>query len=234
MLQVLRKEKKFLLHRREFYQIKGHLDAVLHPDPYAGALGYSVRSLYFDTPYDGDYFDKVDGLELRRKIRLRCYRPNDEMVKLELKQKQGDLQLKRSLSIVRSDAMRLCQGDYTPLLHYRGDQEDFAAECYALMHGQCYRPKAIVEYRRLAYIGKENRIRITLDQDIVATESCWDLFSPSLNMNPVLDADCVVLEVKYNHFLLEYFQQALRTVDRSEISVSKYVLARQHGYNTGL
>ena len=31
------------------------------------------------------------------------------------------------------------------------------------MHRLCYRPKAVVEYQRRAFIAKENQIRITLD-----------------------------------------------------------------------
>ena len=101
-----------------------------------------------------------------------------------------------------------------------------------MMHSHCYRPKAIVEYNRKAFIAKENKIRITFDSRIAATESCFDLFSPRLNMNPVLDPYCVVLEVKYNGFLLSYLRELINNVDRSELSVSKYVLARQNGYQT--
>ena len=90
-----------------------------------------------------------------------------------------------------------------------------------------------MEYDRKAIIAKENKIRITIDSRIVSTESCFDLFSPQLNMSPVLDPYCVVLEVKYNGFLLGYLRD-INTVDRSELSVSKYVLARQNGYQTRL
>lgn len=232
--QVLRKEKKFLLGRREFYSLKGKLDQCLYRDPHNGPMGYAVRSLYFDTIYDKDYFEKLEGVELRRKIRLRCYSPDAGFAMLEIKQKQGDTQLKRSLRVERDDAIRLAKGDYSPLLGYSGDQETFALECYGLMNRLCYFPKTIVEYQRMAYIAKENKIRITFDQNIISTESCMDLFSPALLMNPVIDPSFVVLEVKYNNFLLSYIQQMLNYVDRSEVSVSKYYLARQNAYRTHL
>ena len=53
-------------------------------------------------------------------------------------------------------------------------------------------------------------------------------------MNPVLDPSCVVLEVKFNGFLLDYIRRLITPVNRSELSVSKYVLARQNGYQTKL
>lgn len=232
--QVLRKEKKFLLQQQDFFPLKNQLARMLVGDPHNGPLGYPVRSLYFDTIYDKDYFEKLDGLELRRKIRLRCYSPDSEFAMLEIKQKQGDLQLKRSLRVEREDAMRLAKGDYSPLLKYSGDRAEFALECYALMNKACYLPKTIVEYQRLAYIAKENRIRITFDQNIISTESTVDLFSPELIMNPVMDRAFVILEVKYNNFLLGYIQQILNRSDRSEVSVSKYYLARQSTYRTHL
>lgn len=65
------------------------------------------RSLYFDTLSDRDFNAKMDGVEERRKMRLRVYHPQDETAFLEMKQKQGSNQLKRSLPIKREDAMRL-------------------------------------------------------------------------------------------------------------------------------
>lgn len=93
-------------------------------DPHNGTHGYIIRSLYFDTPYDTDFFEKQAGVELRRKLRLRCYDPGLDYAMLEMKQKQGTRQLKRSLRISRADALRLIKGDYTTLLHY---SDPFAA-----------------------------------------------------------------------------------------------------------
>jgi outer membrane lipoprotein-sorting protein len=112
-------------------------------------------------------------------------------------------------------------------LRYR---EDFAAECYALMQMQVYRPKTIVEYNRKAFIAKENKIRITFDHQIVSTESDTNIFAKDLNMNPVLDPFAVVLEVKFNGFLLDYIKDLLSNAQKSELSVSKYMLARQASY----
>ena len=227
MNRVLREEKKFLISIDEFISLSHKLGNIMLSDPHNGTHGYTIRSLY----YDRDYFEKQAGVELRRKIRLRCYDPKADYAMLEIKQKQGANQLKRSLKLKREDAVRLTLGDYSPLLSY---SEPFAAECYALMNTKCYLPKTIVEYNRKAYIAKENKIRVTFDNHIVSTESCFDLFSENLNMNPVLDPYNVVLEVKFNGFLLEYIKRMINPVNRSELSVSKYVLARQNGYQTRL
>lgn len=229
MNQVLREEKKYLINIEDFLRLSHKLDQVLIQDVHNGTHGYAIRSLYFDTLYDQDYFEKTSGIELRRKIRLRIYDPAADFAMLEMKQKQGEMQLKRSLRITREEGERISRGDYSPLLKY---EDPFAAECYAMMHARCYRPVTIVEYHRKAFIAKENKIRVTFDNQLVATESCFDIFSPNLNMNPVLDKFDVVLEVKFNGFLLDYIKRLLNDVDKSELSVSKYILARQNAYQT--
>ena len=103
---VLRCEKKYLLNLVEKVRTEAYLDRLLIQDPHNGAGGYRVRSLYFDTVFDKDFFDKKDGLETRRKVRLRIYDPLDEQVLLEIKQKQGENQRKRSLVLSRSHAER--------------------------------------------------------------------------------------------------------------------------------
>ena len=229
MNQVLREEKKFLISIADFRQKSHLLEQALLQDEHNGTHGYQIRSLYFDTPYDRDYFEKQAGTELRRKVRLRIYDPAQDFAMLEMKQKQGVQQLKRSLKISREDAIRIIQGDLSPLLLY---PDPFAAEMYAFMMMHAYRPVTIVEYHRKAFIAKENKIRITFDNQIVATESSFDLFDPQLNMNPVLDPYDVVMEVKFNGFLLGYIRDLINSIDKSELSVSKYVLARQNAYLT--
>lgn len=231
MDKVYREEKKFLISVAEFIKKSHTLSHVMMEDPHNGTHGYIIRSLYFDTIYDNDYYEKQAGIETRRKIRLRIYDPNAKFAMLEMKQKQGPNQLKRSLKISREDAICLTKGDYSPLLKYK---EDFAAECYGMMNYRCYRPKTVIEYNRKAFIAKENKIRITFDNNIVATESCFDLFLPTLNMNPVLDKYCVVMEVKFNGFLLDYIRRLINSIDKSELSVSKYVLGLQQSYLTRL
>ena len=224
---VMREEKKFLISLDEFRNKSHYLDSLMIQDEHNGTHGYVIRSLYFDTVYDDDYFEKLDGVETRRKIRLRVYDPKHDFAMLEIKQKQGASQKKRSLRMSKDAANELIKGRYDVLLNY---EEDFARECYSIMHYKCYRPKTIVQYNRKAYIAKENKIRITFDNNIVATETNFDLFSENLVMYPVLDKFNVVLEVKFNGFLLDYIRGFINSINKSELSVSKYALARQQSY----
>ena len=73
MNTVMRQEKKYAIDIVEGSTLRSKLSRVMIPDKHNGPRGYTIRSLYFDTPDDSDYTDKIDGLELRRKIRMRIY-----------------------------------------------------------------------------------------------------------------------------------------------------------------
>lgn len=142
---------------------------------------------------------------------------------LEMKQKQGIKQKKRSLKLSVEDSKRLIAGEYSVLLKY---DDLFAAECFTKMTMLCYRPKTVVTYQRKAFIANENKIRITFDHNIKATESNFDIFSENIVENSVLDPYLVILEVKFNGFLLSYIKDLLRQIDTSETSASKYCMGR--------
>lgn len=227
MIEVLRREEKYLINLCDAHIWQHQLSKVLMTDRFSQNGRYMVRSLYFDTPDDKDYHDKMTEQNLRRKIRMRIYHPQDTMVKLELKQKENIFQKKRSLLITKEDALELMDGRYSALLRYK---EDLAAELYAIMSLEVYKPKSIVEYKRYAFIAKENNTRLTFDSDIRVTESSFDLFSENLPLTWAQAADKVILEVKYDRFLLSYITDLISTVNERSISSSKYCLSRMLGY----
>ena len=118
---VVRTEKKYSISPCQCSKLLYRLEPIMRLDQHSGLDGYMVRSLYFDSIYDNDYFDKVSGLEMRKKVRLRIYAPEQQTVKLELKQKQGSAQKKISLSISRDLAEEMIRGQYSGLLELGSD-----------------------------------------------------------------------------------------------------------------
>ena len=115
-LSVVRTEKKYSISPCQRSTLLYRLEPIMQLDQHSGLEGYMVRSLYFDSIYDNDYFDKVSGLEMRKKVRLRIYAPEQQTVKLELKQKQGSAQKKISLSVSRDLAEEMMGGQYSGLV----------------------------------------------------------------------------------------------------------------------
>lgn len=223
MNEVLRQEKKYLITIEDYHRLSHQFSQLMSLDSHSSGDGYTIRSLYFDSLEDVDWQEKDDGLELRRKIRLRNYGSQSTFAKLEMKQKQGANQKKRSLLLSKEDAQELISGDYSVLLNY---PDAFSAECYARMSMHLYQPKTVIEYQRKAFVAKENNIRITFDHHIIGTESCYDIFSETLNQYYLLNPYLVILEVKYNGFLLSYIKELLTFINGSELSASKYCMGR--------
>lgn len=73
MLEVNRREIKYAITISQATLLQNKLTYVMHEDPHNGIDGYSVKSLYFDTLYDRDLNDKLNGCLNRQKIRLRVY-----------------------------------------------------------------------------------------------------------------------------------------------------------------
>lgn len=224
MNEVLRQEKKFLITIEQYYSLSRKLSNFLREDKFSSGDGYLIRSLYFDGLNDHDFEEKISGVEVRKKIRLRNYGANSETAKLEMKQKQGVMQKKRSLTLAKEQSLKLIEGNYSPLLEC---DSAFAGECFALMHTQFYRPKAVISYTRKVFVAKENETRITFDHNIKGSESNFDIFSDSLMETPLFDPYIVVLEVKFNGFLLSYIKDILNTANTQELAISKYCLGRK-------
>ena len=224
---VSRVEKKYILSYRQAEQLFLKLKQVLPGDEINGYEAYMVRSLYFDSYHNDDYFDKLAGIKNRKKIRIRIYDFEDGKAKLELKQKDGENQRKRSLTISRQEAEMMSRGDYEFLLKR---EEKIAEDIYYIMLKETYRPKCIVEYKRRAFAIPTNNIRITLDSEIMTSEGNLDLYSKSKAMLlPVESKNTVILEVKYNHFLLIYIKDLLQVCDVPQESYSKYTTGRYYG-----
>lgn len=223
MLEVTRREMKYDIGLIEAASMKRRLGIYMEADPHNGESGYLVRSLYFDTPYDTDYEQKVDGYDERQKIRLRVYCAESEMVKLEVKEKSDAFQRKRSLTLSRGEAVRMIGGDYHFLME---KEEEFSHWLYAFMCARCYRPKCVVEYDRYAYILDHNDTRITFDQNLRASESNFNIFDDSLMLYPVSPPGAVTMEVKYTGFLLTCLKNELSHCNKLRCSNSKYCRAR--------
>ena len=225
-IRVFRTERKYILNQIQTSGIFARLSMIMQGDPHNGTNAYMVRSLYFDTVFNDDYFDKMAGVERRRKIRLRIYDVNSPVAKLEIKEKQGTSQLKRSLTVTREEAIELQNGNYDVL---RDRDEPLAGELYVLMTTKQYRPVCIVEYQRRAFMSPTNDIRITFDSKISSNEGNFSIFGDKLQNYPVFPMGKTILEVKYNGFLLSYIKDMISSLDCQESATSKYCMARIYG-----
>ena len=220
ILKTFRHEFKYVIPYEDMLKLREKLDEVLTVD--RDESGYMIRSLYFDSIDDGDYYDKLDGSMYRKKIRLRIYEPNPEFVKLEMKEKNDIHQLKSSLIISKEEAQELINGNYEILMSH---DEDFAHQIYSILKRGTYRPKIIIEYKRIAYVTATTT-RITFDYEIRESDDFDSFFDEDINYFDVIDRKDVVLEVKFDRFLEPYISKILNKYTGRYQSVSKYVIGR--------
>ena len=110
----LRKEMKYIISREMALEIQKSLEGVLQQDIYSGVNGeYTIRSQYYDSLIDRDLQDNLDGLLEKRKIRIRVYDLEGDSAKLEYKCKSGSDGIKKVISIKRSQAEAIEQGDFS-------------------------------------------------------------------------------------------------------------------------
>ncbi len=223
-LSVSRREVKYLLSLPDRLFLLGALDQLLTPDAYGGYNGYTVRSVYFDSITNEDYWDKKHHADEKKRIRLRVYHPEDRTAKFELKRKYYGRERKESVVISRGDAEQLLKGNYAVLLHY---DHPTARYGYDLMTTRLYRPVSLIEYDRRAYTHPNFNTRVTLDNNLRYCPFCYDLFSTTLNFRSALPKDQTILEIKYDRFLFRQIQDVLAQCDLTRKPPSKFGSSRQ-------
>lgn len=221
--KVFRKELKYPMSILDFYRLRKHLECFVRPDPHSDWNGYRVRSLYFDSDNDQDLNDCLAGQMEKRKIRLRFYPPDTGFIRLEYKCKSGNDCIKQSIRLPKEAAQSIMKGDYSPLTNL---QDPLAMELYGRLMLGGYRPKAIVDYRRLAYTYPVSNTRVNFDSEVSASYVTESFFDENPGLIPVMDPDMGILEVKYDHFLVGILKEVLEPVDLLTKANSKYVQSR--------
>lgn len=215
-----RHEEKYILTYAQYALLLQRARQVLTPDPNGQSGSYTVSSLYFDDPGDTGLSEKLDGLKLHSKFRLRTYDCAEDFIKLERKDKQGILTKKISAPVARAELPLLtCPGAWE-------QTEGTARELAQQLQSRLYRPKVAVRYIRDAFYYPGTDLRLTFDRQLEAiTPDIRALFDPTLHGIPVLSPGSVVMEIKYGDHLPAFLRK-LTYCNAPQLSLSKYALCR--------
>ena len=221
---TLRHEFKHQISPGEDLVLSQRLRKLFPHDKYAGPGGsYRITSLYFDTPYDSAYKEKLDGVDNREKFRLRYYGTDTSFIRLEKKFKRKGLCGKRSASLIQDQAEKILRGDYEFLLK---SADPLLIELYSKIRGKGLRPKTIVRYDREAFVYAPGNVRITLDRNLYTGLGSIDFLNTEIKGIKAMDSSRV-LEVKYDEFLPELVRMAVQVPGRQAGACSKYALCRR-------
>ena len=222
MIPAYRNELKFLVDQAQYRQLRAVLRGLLPYDAHAGGNGgYHIRSLYFDDLYQTAYRQKMAGVEVRKKYRVRIYNCASGPIALECKHKNGAYIYKESVPLTAAQYTALCRGDCRFLL---GKAQPMAARFFVESRAAVLRPRVIVAYDREAFVNDVGTVRITFDKDITAMDPGQDLFDPRAAGYHVLPPGQMILEVKFTGILPEYIQTIFHAYSFVRTSASKFCL----------
>ena len=224
-LNIKRQEYKYFINNADMHKLSNILNELMKLDEHADlkTKEYTVTSLYFETPNDDDLNEKLDGLLVREKHRMRLYNHNS-IVKLETKKRNGTVIAKNSVQIEMNDAINLINGCY----NYDNFDNELAKLIIIKLKSSAYKPRVIVEYDRQAYYLPYGEIRITFDKNLRTYNTHTDLFNlKDVAKSPVFLNNNQILEIKFSVGLPSYLTNALETIPSIRSSISKYALCQR-------
>lgn len=216
-----RHEFKHEINYSDMLALSARLSAVMRTDSHALNGEYTVRSLYFDNLDDKALLEKLDGVNMREKFRLRCYNNDFSYILLEKKIKINGLCEKLQQEITADDAGKLIDGD---ALFCRND-ESLVHELCAKMNTQGLRAKTLVEYTRKPFVFPAGNVRVTLDYNLRTGMGRTDFLNPDCLTLPARDAPAI-LEVKWDEFLPDVIKKIIFLPGKHTSAFSKYAAAR--------
>ena len=220
-----RHEWKHELNYLDLLSIRARLRAVMEPDPHTIDGKYYIRSLYFDNPNDKALREKLDGVNLREKFRIRYYNGDTSLIHLEKKSKVNGLGPKFSARLSAEEAQAIVDGDIDWML---ASEHPLVQELYCKMRYQGMGPKTIVDYTREPFIYAPGNVRVTFDYDIRTGMKSTDFLNPACVTIPAGDAP-ILLEVKWDAFLPSIIRDVVQMPGRHAAAFSKYAQCRIYG-----
>jgi len=181
---------------------------------------YTLTSLYFDDFNNKDLRQKLNGVNHRKKYRLRFYNQDFTIGKFEIKRKAGITINKSSVTVEKIDIAKIIASEYECLFGFGYDYE-----IQELLLGN-YHPKTIVTYDRLAFYLPYNEIRVTLDLDLRTHGYSFTLenhLNEGISINP---KSYQIIEIKYSDTMPEMILKELSKFSLSRTAISKYASAR--------
>jgi hypothetical protein len=225
-------ELKYVIDRHQYASLVKALGSTMQPDPYGDPEGhYLVTSLYYDTRDYKAYWDKINGLRFRRKVRIRAYGAQaitpDTPCYVEIKQRTNRIIQKKRMVLPYSSATDLCETG-NGINDLSGVDRAVIDEVKYLCNAHHLRPACIISYDRQALIGTERDpgLRVTFDTNMKGRANDLSLLSQGYAQNRfIVPLEWCVMEIKADG-QVPYWLARLISEQRCTLrAFSKYCLA---------
>ncbi|QQM52547.1 polyphosphate polymerase domain-containing protein [Rhodococcus pyridinivorans] len=221
-----RYEIKYFVDEMKVPELRRELAARMDTDPYSPHGGYPVTSLYYDTPDLRFYWEKIEGLKFRRKVRMRLYGDpaactDDSPVQVEIKQRVNRVTQKRRTALPYGVALRWLNGRED--IECDDSQRPFVNEVSSLVGNLDLRPIVTTGYLREAFVGRDADLglRVTIDHKVHGRDRDFHFASGAENRF-IIPPKLAVVELKANERVPYWATDLTARLDMSVIRVSKY------------
>ena len=220
-----RHEIKHFITESDAVCIKKNLSAVASVDPHTGPDGsYLIHSLYFDDYQNTALWEKLDGVNERRKFRIRYYNDDLSFITLECKMKRDNVGCKIQQRLTVDEVKRIMGGD---IAWMATSGKPLLVTLYVEMKTKGLRPRCVVEYKRIPFVYGPGNVRVTIDWNIRTGPPAQFLDHKGLTL-PV-EGNPMLLEVKWDEYLPGIIRRATELKSRGPTAFSKYATCRMYG-----
>lgn len=220
-----RHEWKHEISYSDLITLRQRLSAIAQRDKHSINGKYEIRSMYFDDMYDTALREKLDGVAVREKFRIRYYNGDKSFICLEKKSKVNGLCSKQSVLITESEAQSLVDGDYSWM---KESGRELVTELYSKMMSRGIMPKTIVDYTREPFVYPYGNVRVTIDYNIRTGLMCTDFLNPDC-ITVTAGEPVIILEVKWDEFLPSVIKRVVQLDGCRSQAFSKYAACRIYG-----
>ena len=227
---MLKREYKYLVPNEKIDELRDAIRPFVNLDGYADITSkkeYTVRSIYLDNSSLKFYNEKLDGLQNRKKLRIRGYNEQgiNSIIFLEIKRKfENNIYKNRTSGYFETLEDFLLNGN-SEYFVVNANKDEIENANKFLFHYKIkmLKPVSLIVYDREAYFSKfDSNTRITFDKNLRYSSM------PSFNLlynEEILKLamkNFFVLEIKFYRGYSQLLQKVLRQFNLARLAVSKY------------
>jgi hypothetical protein len=230
---INRFELKYLISHAVVPEFIHSLDGFVYADPNCnGEGGYPIYSVYCDSPGLSLFWEKIEGVRFRRKVRFRRYGDSPDVF-LEIKQRVGrTLQKRRMRWPLEEVAQTLCTGRIAE--EGNPGRDPVVREVMFLWRHYNLRPYMAISYGRRAFFSVfESDLRITFDIRVQYHPRDFDIARPFEVGKYVVDPEQAIMEIKFSDRVPRWLCKLVCRYGLRHIRMSKYCTAVDREYFQG-
>jgi len=187
-----------------------------------------INNIYFDNPTFQYFFENIDGVSERMKMRIRWYGDLKGKIKtpvLEFKQKQGLTGKKVSIALPGFDLKEIFSSGFFSSLFHKSNLDIRRKELMLSL-----KPTLINRYQRKYFLSFDQKFRLTLDDrlEYFPISSFEQLYSGGIK-----DSLSMIMELKYSPIYQFESANISQEFPFRVVKNSKYVRGIQTIYDLG-